>query len=322
MQTQTSNQKIINSKKIKKAAIASGFDFCGIARAKKLENEKLYYEKWLSMGCQGKMNYLEKNLTLRFDPSLFFENAKSVISLAINYLPAKNQNPDCRYKISKYAYGKDYHPILKNKLADLLQSIRNEIGKINGRGFVDSAPVMEKTWAQKAGLGWTGKNGCFIIPRFGSYFFLCELIVDIELKYDEVFEKNYCGNCTKCIDVCPTGAINKEGFVDAKKCISYLTIEMKDHIDKKSNLPKYENWIFGCDMCQDICPWNRFAKAENNNVFMLNETVLGFDDQDWENLDKENYLIYIKKSGSPISRIKYDKLKSNIEFVRQLKSKK
>ncbi len=313
------NNNIINSQIIKKKAKNLGFDFCGIAPASKLTKEKYLFEKWLSMKCQGKMSYLEKNSELRFNPSLLLNNAKSVISLALNYYPKKKQNPKTRYKLSKYAYGKDYHLIIKEKLSALLKYIREKTGNADGRAFVDSAPVMEKLWAKKAGLGWIGKNCCFIIPQHGSYFFLCELIVDIELQYDNPFEKNYCGNCTLCIDNCPTQAISEEGFVNAKKCISYLTIEMKDPVDKISNPPELKNWIFGCDICQDICPWNRFAKPENKNLFQLNETILDYNDNKWENFTMEQYLA-VKKSGSPISRIKYEKLKNNIEYVKNSKS--
>ncbi len=316
MCNQTSNKGIISSQTIKDIARNIGFDFCGIAPAGKLLKDRQYFSKWLSMGCQGKMSYLEKNLDLRFDTSELVEGAKSVISLAINYYPQKAQNSQSRYKISKYAYGKDYHLVLKNKLSLLFEQIKKENGSITGRGFVDSAPVMEKRWAQKAGLGWEGKNGCLIIPKHGSFFFLCELIVDVEFDYDIPLEKNYCGNCTKCIDSCPTQAINKEGFVNAKKCISYLTIELKDNISDNPNNPKFDNWIFGCDICQDVCPWNRFARPANKNTFLLNEAVLDFDGSHWENLTKEQYSSFIKKTNSPISRIKYDKLKSNIEFVR------
>ncbi len=308
-----------NSQLIKKIARELGFDFCGIAPISKLTNEQQDYKKWLAKGYHGKMSYLEKNLSLRFNPALFFDNAKSVISLAINYLPSTKQSNDNYYNISKYAYGKDYHQIIKKKLSDLLNKIHEKTDNVNGRGFVDSAPVAERNWAQKAGLGWIGKNGCFIIPQYGSYYFLCELIIDKELDYDEPFTKNYCGNCTKCIDNCPTKAIKKNGFINANQCISYLTIELKDHIDKASNIPKFKNWIFGCDICQDICPWNRFAKAENNNFFSINEVLLNFTDKQWEELTKEQYISQIKKTDSPITRIKYEKLQSNIEHVKQFK---
>ena len=322
MQAYTSNQKIINSQKIKKAAKEIGFDFCGIAPAEELENEKYFYKKWLSLGYHGKMSYLEKNFELRFNPSLFFENAKSVISLAVNYFPQEKQNPYSYYKISKYAYGRDYHLLLKKKISQLHEYLKEELGHINGRGFVDSAPVLEKTWAQKAGLGWTGKNGCFIIPKHGSYYFLGELIVDMELAYDEPFMKNHCGNCTKCLDNCPTGAIEENNCINAQKCISYLTIELKDDLAINTNSPKFKNWIFGCDICQDICPWNKFAKPAKKNFFKPNETILNYNDNQWENLSKEQYSSYIKKASSPIARIKYDKLKSNIKFVKQFKIKK
>ncbi len=316
MRTQKSSNNKINTNIIKKTAKKLGFDFCGIAPATKLTTEKHRYEKWLSMKCHGKMGYLNKNLSLRFNPSLLLDNARSVISLAVNYYPAKKQNPETKYRISKYAYGKDYHLVLKEKLLHLLDHIYEQSGNVNGRAFVDSAPVMEKSWAQKAGLGWIGKNGCLIIPQYGSFVFLCELIIDIELEYDKPFQKNRCGNCTLCIEICPSGAISKEGFVNAQKCISYLNIEMKDHIDENAGHNLF-NWVFGCDICQDICPWNRFARPENKNLFGINKKILDLTNKQWENLSKEKYISYIKNTNSVMTRIKYEKLKNNIQICRK-----
>ncbi len=316
MQINNTSKNKINSQIIKKLAREVGFDLCGISPAYELLKEQKDYKKWLSFGCHGKMSYLEKNLDLRFDPSAIVENAKSVISLAVNYYPQKLQNTETYYKFSKYAYGKDYHLILKNMLSVLLGRIREINESVTGRGFVDSAPVMEKSWAQKAGLGWQGKNGCLIVPKQGSYFFLCELIVDMKLEYDKEFVKDYCGNCTRCVEYCPTGAISEEGFVNAEECISYLTIELKDSLVRGSTSPKFDNWIFGCDVCQDVCPWNKFAKPASEDVFGVNEELLDFTDEQWENITREQFLALIKKKNSPMARIKYDKLKSNIEFMK------
>ncbi len=301
------------SEKIKKTAKDVGFDFCGIAPAEQLREKKKHFETWLANDCHGKMSYLENNKELRFNPSLFFENAQSIIVLAKNYFPEKQQSQKNKYKVSKYALGKDYHIVIKEKLHELLDKIKKDIDPgINGRGFVDSAPIMEKVWAQKAGLGIIGKNGCLIIPENGSFFFLAELIIDKKLNYDKPISENYCENCNKCVENCPGGAISEEVYVNAKKCISYLTIELKDHADTKN----YKNWIFGCDTCQDVCPYNKFAKPDKKNWFELNNRIIELSGSQWEDLSKEDFLKFIKKQKSPIARIKFEKLKRNIFNVK------
>ncbi|RYD80754.1 MAG: tRNA epoxyqueuosine(34) reductase QueG, partial [Sphingobacteriales bacterium] len=241
---------------IKDEAQRLGFSFCGVSKAEFLEEEAPLLERWLKNGMNGKMQYMENYFDMRLDPRKLVDGAKSVISLMLNYYPKEKQTADSHYQISKYAYGRDYHKVLKGKLKQLLQFIQTEIGEVNGRAFVDSAPVLDKAWAKKSGLGWVGKHSNIITKQQGSYFFIAELIVDLELDYDEIPVKDFCGTCTKCIDSCPTNAIVSPQIVDGSKCISYLTIELKEQIPEEYN-NKFKNWVFGCDICQDVCPWNR-----------------------------------------------------------------
>ncbi len=260
----------------------------------------------------GKMHYMENHFDKRLDPTKLVEGSKSVISLLYNYYPEKKQQKDS-YQISKYAYGEDYHFVIKDKLKDLVGFINDEIGEINARVFVDSAPVLDRVWAKKSGLGWIGKNSMLINPKKGSYFFVAEIILDLELQYDNEI-KDYCGTCTACIDACPTEAILPNNVVDGSKCISYFTIELNDEIMPKEVKGKFEDWIFGCDICQDVCPWNRFSTPHNEPGFMPNGKLLSYSKNEWEELTEEVYQEIFKKSA--VKRTKFNGLKRNIEFVR------
>lgn len=309
-----SMSKVENDTKIiKEAAYRLGFDYCGIAKAQKLDDDAKRLENWLSKGMHGQMQYMENNFDLRVDPTKLIPGAKSVITLLLNYYPTQTQK-NGSYKISKYAYGKDYHEIIRNKLNFLFLQIKESIGNVNGRGFVDSAPVLERSWAQRAGLGWVGKNGNIINKQNGSFFFIATLIVDVELLYDDAYAKDYCGTCTKCIDACPTEAILPDKVVDGSKCISYFTIELKDALipDKMKNT--FDNWMFGCDTCQDVCPWNRFASTTSDNNFNILPEILNFSDNDWEELTEETFKVAFK--NSPLKRSKFEGIKRNLNFLK------
>jgi epoxyqueuosine reductase len=289
-----------------------GFDYCGISRAEFLEEEAPRLENWLKKGMHGKMQYMENYFDKRLNPTLLVEGAKSVISLMLNYFPAQELNKS-DYKISKYAYGNDYHEVIKDKLKLLLLRLKSEIGDINGRAFVDSAPVLDRAWAKKSGLGWIGKNSNLINKQSGSFFFLAELIVDIELEYDAPIA-DYCGTCRKCIDACPTDAIIEPYVVDGSKCISYFTIELKEAIDD-SYKSKFDNWIFGCDICQDVCPWNRFSTPHHEPLLNANPDLQKFLNRDWEEITSE---VFNKVFGkSPLKRTKLEGLKRNISFIKR-----
>jgi epoxyqueuosine reductase len=249
---------------VKQLATELGFDFCGIAKATKLDEDARRLESWLNKGMQGSMHYMERYFDLRIDPGKLVPGAKSVITLLLNYFPNEKQHNDA-LKISKYAYGKDYHEVIREKLNKYIENLKSGIGDFHGRGFVDSAPVLERTWAQRSGLGWVAKNGNLINKQMGSFFFIATLITDLDLQPDEPFAKDYCGTCSRCIDACPTDAILPGKVVDGSKCISYFTIELKDMLIPTEMKGKFENWMFGCDICQDVCPWNRFSKPTNEN---------------------------------------------------------
>ncbi|MCK5702245.1 MAG: tRNA epoxyqueuosine(34) reductase QueG, partial [Cyclobacteriaceae bacterium] len=270
---------------IKQKALALGFDYCGISKAEKLVEEEVKLESWLSKGFHGKMAYMENHFDLRLDPRKLVPGAKSVISLLYNYYPEQEAQAQSKYKIAKYAYGKDYHFVLKEKLKEFLSYLQEEIGEINGRVFVDSAPVLERQWAAKSGLGWLGKNTLLINKNQGSFFFLAEMIIDLELEFDGPI-KDYCGTCTRCLDACPTDAFVDAGILYASKCISYLTIELKDTIPEEF-IGKYENWVFGCDICQDVCPWNRFSKRHNEPAFKKTKGVKAVVDKEWVEFTEE-----------------------------------
>lgn len=298
---------INHSLNIKKLALELGFDACGISKVSKLTKERNYLLKWLGQNKNAELNYMKNNIKKRENPALLVENAKSVISVILNYYPEKEIQSD--YKLSKYAYGTDYHFIMKDKLIEIENYIKANFPKSNNRRFTDSAPIFDKSWAVKAGLGWIGKNTMLINPKSGSFFYVGELITSADLTYDDAFEKNYCGNCTKCIDNCPTEAID-EYEVDANKCISYWTIETKDEIPEDL-ASKFKGRIFGCDICQDVCPWNSKSKAHNIDEFRLIDELIIFKNKEWENLNKEAFNRIFKKSA--VKRAGYDKLMQNIK---------
>jgi epoxyqueuosine reductase len=297
-----------NSILIKKIASELGFQFCGISTSGFLEEEAPRLEDWLKNGFHGKMSYMENHFDKRLDTRLLVEGSKSVVSLLLNYYPNEFQDAD-KPKISKYAYGDDYHEVIKAKLRIFLEKIQEEIGEVNGRSFVDSAPVMDKVWAKKSGLGWVGKNGNLIHPKNGSFFFIAELILDLELEADGPI-KDYCGTCTRCMDACPTGALDTAYIVDGSKCISYLTIELKDEIIPKEFENKLNSWAFGCDICQDVCPWNRFSKPNHMEEFKLNAELINLSLADWQELEEEKFKILAK--NSPIKRSKLKGMKRNV----------
>ena len=299
---------------IKQEAKRLGFDFCGISKAEFLEEEAPRLESWLKNGMHGKMEYMENHFDKRLNPTLLVDDAKSVVSLLYNYYPEQTQNTDAP-KISKYAYGKDYHEVIKEKLKEFLNTLKEKIGDVNGRAFVDSAPVLDKAWAKKSGLGWIGKNANLINKQQGSFFFIAELIIDIELEYDGPIQ-DYCGTCTKCIDACPTSAIVEPFIVDGSKCISYLTIELKDAIPNEFK-NKMDNWAFGCDVCQDVCPWNRFSMPHNETQFDNQTGLLNFTTDEWYELTEETFNTIFKQSA--VKRTKYKGLKRNLEFIKIIK---
>ncbi len=301
-----------NTQLIKSYSNELGFNYCGIAKAVKLDEDAKRLESWLNKGFNGTMHYMQNNFELRIDPTKLVPGAKSVITLMLNYFPSQQQN-NTSPKISKYAYGQDYHEVIREKLNLLLLKIKTNIGQITGRGFVDSAPVLERTWAQKSGLGWVGKNGNLINKQSGSFFFIATLITDLELNYDDAFAKDYCGSCTKCIDECPTEAILPDNVIDGSKCISYFTIELKDALIPNAMQNKFDNWMFGCDICQDVCPWNRFSKPTNEINFKPLLQILNFTKKDWEELTEESFKIIFK--NSPLQRSKFNGIKRNLKFL-------
>ena len=304
------NQSEKYTKLIKEEALQLGFMSCGISRAEFLEEEAPRLEQWLNENRNGEMSYMENHFDKRLNPSLLVPGAKSVVSLLLNYYPNEFQREDS-YKVSKYAYGRDYHFVIKDKLKSLLHFINEEIGEVHGRAFVDSAPVLDKAWAAKSGLGWVGKNSNLLSKKVGSFFFIAELIIDLELEYDTPVT-DHCGSCTACIDACPTDAIYEPYKVDGSKCISYYTIELKDSIPE-SEKGKFEDWMFGCDICQDVCPWNRFSKPHSEPLFDPHPDLLQMTKQDWEEITRETFSEIFRKSA--VKRTKYRGLKRNINFL-------
>lgn len=288
-----------------------GFTFCGISKAEFLKDEAPKLEEWLHRNYQGKMSYLEKYFDKRLDPTVLVPGAKSVISLLYNYYPKKDLAREGEFKISKYAYGEDYHRVIKDKVKRLLDYIQQEVGSVQGRAFVDSAPVMERAWAKRAGLGWVGKNSLLLNREMGSFFFLAELIVDLPLEYDNAI-KDFCGTCTACIDACPTNAIAEPYVVDGSKCISYLTIELKDAIPQDFK-GKFEDWVFGCDICQDVCPWNSFSRPHTEERFEPGTELSNMTKQDWKEITEEVFKKVFQISA--IKRTKFEGLKRNISFI-------
>jgi len=301
-----------HSKFIKQTANQLGFDYCGIAKAEFLNEDAKRLEAWLQKGFNGSMNYMQNYFELRTDPQKLVPNAKSVITVLKNYYPEQIQN-NISPKISKYAYGKDYHEVIKQQLNEFYFILKKQIGDFNGRGFVDSAPVLERAWAVKSGLGWVGKNGNLINKKSGSFFFIATLIIDVELDYDHPYVKDYCGTCTKCIDSCPTEAILPNKVVDGSKCISYFTIELKEALIPAEMQGKFGEWMFGCDVCQDVCPWNRFAKPHNELQFTPIPEILNFTTSQWEELTEEQFKSIFK--NSPLKRTKYSGIKRNLKFI-------
>lgn len=306
------NKATTHSEMIKTEAIRLGFMACGISRAEFLEEEAPRLENWLKNNHHGEMSYMENHFDKRLDPRLLVEDAKSVVSLTLNYFTDKKQLDSTAPKISKYAYGEDYHNVIKEKLKALMEFIKDEIGEVAGRCFVDSAPVMDKAWAQKSGLGWRGKNSNLISKKAGSFFFLAELIIDLELEYDSPFVADHCGSCTRCIDACPTDAIIAPYLVDGSKCISYLTIELKNEIPTAFK-NKMENWMFGCDICQDVCPWNRFATPHQEPAFKPADELLQFSKKDLIEMTDEVFKKVFDVSA--VKRTKFNGLKRNINFL-------
>jgi epoxyqueuosine reductase len=300
-----------NTEFIKATAYQLGFSFCGISKAEFLEEEAPLLEAWLRKGYQGKMSYLENYFDKRLDPTLLVPGAKSVVSLLYNYYPASDLSENEQYKVAKYAYGEDYHFVIREKLRVFIDDIQRGIGQVQGRAFVDSAPVMERAWAKKSGVGWIGKNSLVLNREAGSFFFLAELILDLELESDGPM-KDYCGTCTACMDACPTDAIPEPYLVDGSKCISYFTIELKEEIpsDVKG---KFENWIFGCDICQDVCPWNKFSKPHQEPRFNPSKALQNMHAGDWKDLTEDVFQKVFK--DSPLKRAKFEGLKRNISFL-------
>lgn len=305
-----------NKQRIQQEALRLGFMSVGFAKADFLEEDAIRLESFLKNNYHGKMSYLENHFDLRVDPRKLVPNAKSVITLLLNYYPNESQDIDSP-KIAKYAWGMDYHDVIKEKLKALFAYINQHIGQIDGRGFVDSAPVLERTWANKSGLGWIGKNGNLINKQAGSFFFIATIICDLELEPDPTFKTDHCGTCTRCIDACPTDAIIDNKKIDASKCISYLTIELKDQLIPDAFEGKMDNWLFGCDVCQDVCPWNRFSKPHTEQAFTAHKEILNLSSQEWEALEESTFNTLFKHS--PLKRSKWKGLQRNIQFINKTK---
>ncbi len=297
---------------IKAKAKELGFMSCGISKAEYLAEVAPQLEGWLAKNNHGQMGYLANHFDKRLDPTKLVPGAKSVISLIFNYYPAHNFAKNDSYKIAKYAYGEDYHFVIKDKLKELFSGIEQEIGAVEGRVFTDSAPVMERQWAAKSGLGWLGKHSLLLTKQKGSFFFLAEIILDLELDYDTPIT-NHCGTCTACIDACPTEAITEAGVVNGSQCISYFTIELKDELPN-SVKDKFKDWIFGCDICQDVCPWNRFSVAHAEPRFSPHVDLEGMTKNDWKEITQEVFSKIFKKSA--VKRTKFSGLKRNIAFLK------
>ncbi len=302
---------------LKDEAYRLGFEFVGIARAEHMDEEARRLEIWLNQGYHGKMHYMANHFDKRTDPRKLVPGARSVVSLVYNYFPQSEQTDSDAPKIARYAYGKDYHFVIKEKLRALLNYLQEQIGAIEGRCFVDSAPVLERDWARRAGVGWVGKNTLLLNPKRGSYFFLAELIIDLELAYDGPI-KDYCGRCRRCIDACPTDAISPQGYImDGSKCISYLTIELREAIPESFS-GQMENWMFGCDICQEVCPWNRFSKPHSEPAFEPHPDLLEMKKEDWEELTEEVFREVFRRSA--VKRTKFSGLKRNISFLKNTPS--
>ncbi|MGZ3867130.1 MAG: tRNA epoxyqueuosine(34) reductase QueG [Bacteroidia bacterium] len=305
-----------NTVLIKQTAKQLGFDYCGISQAAFLEEEAPRLETWLNNNMHGQMKYMENYFDKRVDPRLLVDGAKSVVSLLLNYFPNEEPQSGSGIKISKYALGTDYHLVIKDKCKTFIEILKKEIGDVNGRCFVDSAPVLDKAWAKKSGLGWIGKNANLINKESGSFFFVAELIIDLELEYDSPI-KDFCGTCTKCIDACPTDAIVAPYVVDGSKCISYLTIELKENIPAEFK-GKMDGWAFGCDVCQDVCPWNRFSSPHTEPLFNSKHHLDKWTEKQWTEITEEVFREVFK--NSPVKRTGYKGLKRNLEFIKDVRN--
>ena len=305
------NNKSKYTQGIKSEAKRLGFLSCGISKAEFLEDEAPRLEKWLNNNMHGQMSYMQNHFDKRLNPTLLVEDSKSVISLLLNYYPEQKQT-DQSYKLSKYAYGKDYHEVIKSKLKELTHYIQTEIGAVSGRAFVDSAPVLDKAWAAKSGLGWIGKHSNLLTQKVGSFYFIAELIIDLDLEYDTIVS-DHCGTCTACIDACPTQAITEPYVVDGSKCISYFTIELKDQLPNTMK-GQFDDWMFGCDVCQDVCPWNKFSKPHNEPLFNPHPELLDMTKKDWDEITEDVFKKVFQKSA--VKRTKFSGLQRNIEFLK------
>lgn len=300
------------SQVVKQLAVREGFQYCGIAHAMPLEDDARRLEQWLKQGMQGSMQYMENHFDLRIDPTKLVPGARSVITVLKNYFPAQEQSPESP-QVSKYAYGTDYHEVIRKQLNQLLSELREQFGQIEGRGFVDSAPVLERAWAVRSGLGWIGKNGNLISRQQGSFFFIATLITDLALEADAPFAGDFCGTCTRCIDACPTDAILPNKVVDGSRCISYYTIELKEKLIPQEMQGRFDNWMFGCDTCQDVCPWNRFSKPHREAAFEPIPAILDFKTGDWLDLTEESFKTIFKHS--PLKRSKFEGIRRNLQFL-------
>lgn len=302
-----------NTALIKQTAQQLGFSYCGIAKAEALTDDARRLEAWLRQDMHGSMQYMENHFDLRVDPRKLVPGAKSVITLLQNYFPDQQQKENTPH-IAKYAFGKDYHEVIRAKLKNLLLVLNEQIGEIQGRGFVDSAPVLERTWALRSGAGWIGRNGNLITKQNGSFYFIATLIVDIDLAYDDPFAKDFCGSCRKCIDSCPTDAILNNKVIDGSKCISYFTIELKEALIPNEMKGKFDNWLFGCDVCQDVCPWNRFSKSHHELAFTPIPEILNLSTKEWEALTEDAFNSIFKHS--PLKRAKFKGIQRNLSFIK------
>lgn len=297
---------------VKQEAKSLGFSYCGIAAAQELTEDARKLEAWLKQGMHGQMQYMERHFDLRIDPRKLVPGAQSVITLMMNYFPAQEAKTEYPL-VSKYAWGRDYHDVIREKLKQLLQRIQEHVGAVEGRGFVDSAPVLERSWAVRSGLGWVGKNGNLINKQRGSFFFLATLIIDLKLDPDPPFAKDFCGTCTQCIDACPTEAILPHKTVDGSKCISYFTIELKDVLQQERPRGENDHWLFGCDVCQDVCPWNRFSQPHSEPAFTPIPELLVWNKNDWEALTEATFQAVFQRS--PIKRAKFEGVKRNLRWI-------
>lgn len=302
---------------IKSQAAMLGFDYCGIAEAVRLEDDARRLEQWLTKGMHGSMSYMERNFDLRIDPTRLVPGARSVVTLLLNHFP-KQAPPADRPRIARYAWGQDYHDVIRVKLNTLLDRLREEVGDIAGRGFVDSAPVLERSWAQRSGLGWVGRNGNLIHRGAGSYFFIATLITDLALAADDPMARDYCGSCRRCIDACPTNAIGQQKIIDGTKCISYFTIELKEATIPAEMQGRFGDWVFGCDVCQEVCPWNRFASPLTEPAFEALPGLLDLTTRDWEEMSEDKFKELFQHS--PIRRSKWKGLKRNLRVMRKINS--